>query len=239
MERDQEIQVNLARVESEISAALSKVERKRSEVTLIAVTKNFPVSDIEILYTLGVRDFGENRDQEAREKVRYFREESPTKGEGIRWHFQGQLQRNKLASIASWADMVHSIDDVKYLGGLSRAAIENHRHVRSLIQLSLDENPTPERGGTDLAGAMEILATFERTRSELSGISIVGVMGVAPLAGSPKRAFTRLYQAFSEIRRAFPEVTILSAGMSGDFVDALTSGATHIRLGSSILGSRA
>lgn len=238
MERDKEIHSNLMRVESEISTALSQVGRTRSEVTLIAVTKNFPVSDIEILYTLGIRDFGENRDQEAREKVRYFREESPTKGAGIRWHFQGQLQRNKLASIGSWADMVHSIDDVKYLSGLSRAAIDSHRHVSALIQLSLDENPSPERGGTDLEGAMEILETFERQRSELSGISIVGVMGVAPISGSPKVAFTRLYQAFSELREAFPEVTLLSAGMSGDFVDALTSGATHIRLGSSILGSR-
>jgi pyridoxal phosphate enzyme (YggS family) len=238
VERSQEIQSNLERVESEISAALAQVGRTRSEVTLIAVTKNFPVSDIEILYSLGIRDFGENRDQEAREKVRYFREESPTKGAGIRWHFQGQLQRNKLASIGSWADLVHSVDDVKYLSGLSNAAIKNERKVRCLIQLSLDEKPSPERGGTDLAGAMEILGNVERDRADLSGIAMVGVMGVAPIAGSAKSAFTELYQAFLDIQGAFPEVTILSAGMSGDFADALTSGATHIRLGSSILGSR-
>jgi pyridoxal phosphate enzyme (YggS family) len=238
VERSQEIEVNLERVEAEISVALSEVGRKRSEVTMIAVTKNFPVSDIEILYNLGIRDFGENRDQEAREKVRYFREESPTKGAGIRWHFQGQLQRNKLASIGSWAEMVHSVDDVKYLSGLSSAAMKSNRQVRCLIQISLDEILTPARGGTDMRGALEILASAQRREGELSGISLVGVMGVAPITGSAKSAFTRLYQAFLAIQGEFPQITVLSAGMSSDFADALTSGATHIRLGSSILGSR-
>ena len=130
----------------EIAAALKLAGRSRSEVTLIVVTKNFPASDIELLYQLGVRDFGENRDQEAREKIPQV---NRAIGNEVRWHFQGQLQRNKLASIGSWADMVHSIDDVKYLKGLSDAALKTERKIQALIQISLDELPNPGRAGIE------------------------------------------------------------------------------------------
>jgi len=232
MTRKSEIAANLEKVEVEIAAALDQAGRNRSEITLIAVTKNFPLSDVEILYQLGVRDFGENRDQEARSKISLF------DGEGVRWHFQGQLQRNKLASISSWADLVHSVDDVKYLKGLSDGAQKSGRKISALIQISLDEDARTGRAGTDLAGARQILATAEREGENLAGISLVGVMGVAPLGGSPRPAFTQLHEIFLELRRSAPEMTILSAGMSGDFIDALLSGATHLRIGSSILGSR-
>ncbi len=235
MVRSQEIALNLSRVEEEIVHALELSGRERSEITLIAVTKNFPVSDIEILYDLGIREFGENRDQEAREKVRYFQESSHHQFESVRWHFQGQLQRNKLATISSWAHMVHSLDDRKYLKGLSDGAIKIGRHIHCLIQISLDEHPTAGRGGTDVAGAREILATFEREKSELLGITLAGVMGVAPLNKPPAEAFSRLSEIFTEIGSG---MKILSAGMSGDFHEAILAGATHLRIGSSILGSR-
>ena len=238
MDRKSEIAANLAAVEVQIADALRSAARTRSEITLIAVTKNFPVTDVELLYELGIRDFGENRDQEAREKVAYFRERGGGAFPDMRWHFQGQLQRNKLGSIGSWADMVHSVDDVKYLQGLSDAAVRNHRHIRTLIQLSLDEEPSPGRGGTDLAGALEIISAFERARSSLSGISIDGVMGVAPVVGEPAHAFALLADRFRELSQSYPELSILSAGMSGDFAEAIGAGATHIRIGSSILGSR-
>ena len=235
MDRKSELAGNLERVEEEIAAALKLAGRSRSEVTLIVVTKNFPASDIELLYQLGVRDFGENRDQEAREKIPQV---NRAIGNEVRWHFQGQLQRNKLASIGSWADMVHSIDDVKHLKGLSDAALKTERKIQALIQISLDELPNPERAGTDRAGAAEILSTYESQKSALAGLSIVGVMAVAPLNSPAKSAFIRLNKVFTELRGDFPDLRVISAGMSGDFTQALFAGATHLRIGSSILGSR-
>lgn len=234
MDRKSEIAGNLQAVEDQISRAVTIAGRKRSEVTLIAVTKNFPVSDIEILYSLGIRDFGENREQEARAKVEALQTRLPD----IRWHFQGQLQRNKLASIGSWAYMVHSVDDVKYLKGLSDGAQRRNRVLRVLIQISLDPEFRPGRGGTDCAGAEEILSAYQREREELSGIELVGVMGVAPIGADPSAAFSQLNTFFLTLAARFPHIEILSAGMSGDYEAALIAGATHIRVGSSILGSR-
>lgn len=247
MEREQEIKENLQIVEDEITRAAEGAGRRRSDITLIVVTKNFPTSDIEILYRLGLRDFGENREQEAREKVELLGETCPE----IRWHFQGQLQRNKLASIGRWAHMVHSLDDPKYLKGLSDAAVKAERRVKWLIQLSLDPDYPQTggegaggagragRGGTDLPGAKEIISTFERAREQLIGLELVGVMGVAPLGIAPSLAFAQLNKAFIELSTIYPPLTILSAGMSGDFEAAIHAGATHVRIGSSILGSRA
>ena len=240
MDREREIKENLQRVEDEITRAAEGAGRRRSDITLIVVTKNFPTSDIEILYRLGMRDFGENREQEAREKVELLGETCPE----IRWHFQGQLQRNKLASIGRWAHMVHSIDDPKYLKGLSDAAVNAERRVKWLIQLSLDPDYPQTggegagRGGTDLPGAKEIISTFERAREQLTGLELVGVMSVAPLGIAPSLAFAHLNKAFIELSTIYPPLTILSAGMSGDFEAAIHAGATHVRIGSSILGSR-
>lgn len=220
----------------EISQTLKDSGRARSEITLIVVTKNFPVSDIEILYQMGVRDFGENREQEARAKV-----EALSNYSDIRWHFQGQLQRNKLGSIGAWAHTVHSVDDKKYLKGLSDAAVKNGRTLNCLIQISLDQplrNEREGRGGVDLAGAHEILRAFAAEKAERSALEITGVMGVAPLGEDPKRAFSELQKAFFELKKMAPGLKVISAGMSGDFVPAIASGATHLRIGSSILGSR-
>lgn len=238
MDRKSEISANIERVEAEIARALELSGRSRSEITLIAVTKNFPITDIEILYQLGIREFGENRDQEAREKVQALAERLGAAHPEVRWHFQGQLQRNKLASISSWADMVHSVDHPKYLKGLSEGAVRRGGSIQLLIQLSLDENPAPARGGTDIAGAREILSLYTREKSEFPGITLAGVMGVAPLDIDPARAFARLAKNYSELRAEYPSLQILSAGMSGDFFEAIVAGATHLRIGSSILGSR-
>lgn len=245
MDRKSELAGNLELVERKILSALQISGRDRSEVTLIVVTKNFPESDIEILYELGVRNFGENRDQEARAKVRAIEQITNKDYSDIRWHFQGQLQSNKLGSIASWADMVHSVDQLRHLRGLSDGAKKHGRKVQVLIQLSLEPiaaNHPPHgasgRAGTDLSGAFEILATFRRERENLPGISLVGVMAVAPLDHNPQQAFKLLQGQFRELSSSYPELVLLSAGMSGDFEAALLAGATHVRIGSSILGSR-
>lgn len=243
MDRKEEIAENLARVETQVRAAAIEAGRDRSEITLIVVTKNFPVRDIETLYDLGVRDFGENREQEARAKVEHFAATTTDDYSDIRWHFQGQLQRNKLPSIGSWAHLVHSVDDKKYLQGLSDSAMRNGRTLECLIQISLDpedRGDSAARGGIDLAGARELLTYFqsEQSAGRLPAIAITGVMGVAPLAGDPRSAFIELHKVFHQLKQLAPAMVKISAGMSGDFIPAIACGATHIRIGSSILGSR-
>ena len=148
-----EISQNLAAVEREINLAVEKSNRNRSEITLIAVTKNFPVSDVVHLYDLGLRNFGENRDQEARVKVEEFKkyvadsESSKDQANQVKWHFQGQLQRNKLRSIATWADFIHSLDQERYLLPLQQLSIELKKPISLLLQLSLDLPIRPDRGG--------------------------------------------------------------------------------------------
>lgn len=245
MDRKSELARNLEQVEAKISAALQSAGRNRSEVTLIVVSKNFPVSDIEILHELGVREFGENRDQEARTKIAALSQVEDRDFSDIRWHYQGQLQSNKLASIASWASMVHSVDKVRDLRGLSAGAVKVGRTTQCLVQLSLEpkvadhrSEASSGRAGTDFAGAIEILDTFYRELPQLSGISLVGAMAVAPLGQDPQEAFELLQRHFRELSARYPGFLLLSAGMSGDYEAALLAGATHLRIGSSILVSR-
>ncbi len=240
MNRESEIAQNLASVEAQIGDAVVAAGRKRSEITLVVVTKNFPVSDMKILYELGIRDFGENREQEASAKVEHFASATDRDYSDIRWHFQGQLQRNKLPSIGSWAHLVHSVDDQKYLKGLSDSANKNGRSLQCLIQISLDREFRVGRGGIDLIGAQELLSYVEAEQGAglLSGISITGLMGVAPLGEEPDVAFRELQRVFAQVKEQFPALEKISAGMSGDFLPAISCGATHLRIGSSILGSR-
>ena len=232
-----EISQKLAAVEREISIAVEKSNRQRAEITLIAVTKNFPVSDVVHLYDLGIRNFGENRDQEARAKVGEFKkyvEGDEKHGEGAKWHFQGQLQRNKLRSIATWAGFIHSVDQNKYLPPLQQLSIELKKPISVLLQLSLDLPIRPDRGGV----APEELIDLGEKVMELPGLNLQGLMAVAPLDVAPDLAFNALRTISGTFLKAFPDANWISAGMSGDFAAAIAAGATHIRVGSSILGSR-
>ena len=232
-----EISQNLAAVEREINLAVEKSNRNRSEITLIAVTKNFPVSDVVHLYDLGLRNFGENRDQEARAKVDEFKKyvaDSEKTEDQVKWHFQGQLQRNKLRSIATWADFIHSIDQEKYLLPLQQLSIELKKPISLLLQLSLDLPIRPDRGGVP---PEELIGLGEKIKDH-SGLVLQGLMAVAPLDVAPELAFGALQAISGTFLKAFPDATWVSAGMSGDFVAAIAAGATHIRIGSSILGSR-
>ncbi len=232
-----EISQNLAAVEREICLAVENSNRDRSEITLIAVTKNFPVSDVVHLYDLGLRNFGENRDQEARAKVDEFKKyvaDSEKTEDQVKWHFQGQLQRNKLRSIATWADFIHSIDQEKYLLPLQQLSIELKKPISLLLQLSLDLPIRPDRGGVP---PEELIGLGEKIKDH-SGLVLQGLMAVAPLDVAPELAFGALQAISGTFLKAFPDATWVSAGMSGDFVAAIAAGATHIRIGSSILGSR-
>jgi pyridoxal phosphate enzyme (YggS family) len=228
MDRLQELQANLQEVEREISQACIAASRNRADVTLIAVTKTWPASDVDLLAQLGVTDVGENRDQEAKPK------HDEVTAKNLTWHAIGQLQTNKAKSVAAWADVVHSVDRIDLIKALTKAVATRESPLGVLIQVNLDPAPTDTRGGA-LPG--ELLALAELI-SDSDGLRLQGVMGVAPLGGNDDLAFARLQEFASQIQSSYPEANWVSAGMSGDFATALKYGATHLRIGSSILGKR-
>jgi len=222
--RKAEIASNLNQVNERIASAAAKAGRNPSDIKLIVVTKTFPISDLIYLHELGVRDFGENRDQEASEKV-------PQLPADITWHFQGQIQSNKLKSITSWATYIHSVDQFKYAKLISDFAGGDRKSV--YLQVSLDQIPE-SRGGVDPAK----LAELANQVSALPNLLLMGLMAVAPIAENTDEAFSRLAKIHSGFMTSFPEAKYLSAGMSGDYESAIAYGATHLRIGSSILGNR-
>jgi pyridoxal phosphate enzyme (YggS family) len=219
--RRQELSENLADVEARIAAACSAAGRPREEVTLVAVTKTWPASDVQHLLALGLHEFGESREQEGRAKW------GDLAGAPITWHFIGRIQRNKAARIGEWADVVHSVDRAELLEPLARAG----RHPAVLIQVSLDGDLA--RGGVDPEG---VPALADAVRA--SGLPLRGVMGVAPLGADPRPGFERLVEIRDRLLADHPDARWVSAGMSGDVEAAIAAGATHVRLGTSILGSR-
>jgi len=228
MERKLELQANLRDVEQEISAACVAANRNRSEITLIAVTKTWPASDVDLLAELGVTDVGENRDQEAKPK------HDEVQASNLKWHAIGQLQTNKAKSVAAWADVVHSVDRSDLVTALTKAVVGREKSLAVLIQANLDPAPTDNRGG---ALPSEVLKLAEMI-SSCDGLRLQGVMGVAPLGGNDELAFSKLQDLSGQIQNLYPEANWISAGMSGDFATALKYGATHLRIGSSILGNR-
>jgi pyridoxal phosphate enzyme (YggS family) len=224
LDRKVEITSNLSKVKEQIADAAKASDRVISDIKLIAVTKNFPVADLQILYDLGVRDFGENRDQEASEKVGKLPSD-------ITWHFQGGIQSNKLKSIASWASYIHSVDQTRSAQLISDYSPAKVRSV--FIQISLDQIPE-SRGGIDPVKLPQISDEI----SQMPNIKLMGLMAVAPLDQGSKEAFDRMAKYSSVLIKSHPQATGLSIGMSGDFQEAIKHGATHLRIGSSILGNR-
>ena len=214
MSRLDEISANLEAVKSKIAAVASH------PVTLIAVTKTFPVSDAQILQQLGVADFGENRDSEGAEKSQLV---------VGNWHFQGQIQSNKLKSITSWASVIHSLDDPRHFEMIEKVA----PHPLSLfLQVSLDG--AHHRGG---AGVDQLYQLAEKVSASATH-TLAGLMSVPPVGMDPEKAYSQLAVIRTEFMNRFPNAKSLSAGMSGDYETAISHGATHVRVGSSILGSR-
>jgi PLP dependent protein len=226
--RRDEIASGLDGVHARILAACAEARRDPGEVELVVVTKFFPVSDVRTLADLGVRHVGENRDQEAREKLT----DPLLDGTGLTRHFIGQLQSNKAASVLSYADVVHTADRVKVIAALARAAEHQGRRPRVLVQVSLDD--APGRGGAPVA---DVSALAEAVAKEPS-LGLGGVMAVAPVEADPDAAFARLWEVATLIRGDHPDATWVSAGMSGDLEAAIRHGATHLRVGSAILGKR-
>ena len=224
--RREELAARLADVRGRIAKACEVAGRDAGDITLIAVTKTRPASDVRLLSELGLRDIGENRDAEAAPKAAQCAEENLT------WHFIGQLQTNKCDSVVRYASVVHSVDRARLVHALGRAARRAERVVDCLIEVSLDGDPA--RGG---APAGEVPALAEALEAE-SGLVLRGVMAIAPLGTAPAAAFARLLDSASAVRAVRPSATVISAGMSGDLEAAVGAGATHLRIGTALLGDR-
>ena len=223
-----EIRNNLEIIQSRISNACSAAGRDISEITLIAVTKTYPASDVDLLKELGIENVGENRDQEASSK------KSEVKNK-FNWHFIGQLQSNKAKSVVNYADLIHSVDRWSLAKEIQKSAQGINKVQPVLIQVDLDQSgPDPTRGGIWPAELNELAASI----NQASHLELRGLMSVAPLGEKPELAFARLAEIRVDFLKLNPHAKILSAGMSDDLEAAILHGATHLRIGSALLGER-
>ncbi|MBC3841981.1 YggS family pyridoxal phosphate-dependent enzyme [Streptacidiphilus sp. 4-A2] len=236
--RSRELAANLTAVEQRVAAACAAAGRSRDEVTLVVVTKTYPASDVRLLSGLGVRDVAENRDQEAAAKAAECHDLS------LSWHFVGQLQTNKVRSVLRYADRVHSVDRMRLVTALSAGVLNAGRPpLGCLIQVDLGQEPGEGEFGAGRGGALpsEVPALADALAAA-PGLRLDGVMAVAPLlgrfAGNPLGAFGRLAEIASRVREVHPAATMVSAGMSGDLEQAIMAGATHVRVGTAVLGAR-
>ena len=217
--------MDLAERLATVDAAIAEAVREAGTEppTRIVVTKFHPASLVRELVALGVRDVGENRHQEASAKAAEVADPS------LHWHFVGQLQSNKAKAVRAYAATVHSVDRASLVAALSA---EDGRELGVFLEIGLSDEPG--RGGADPAEA-EPLA--ERVLAA-PGLRLLGVMGVALLGADPRPAFARLRAVSERIRGIEPEASAISAGMSGDFREAILEGATHLRIGTAITGKR-
>lgn len=225
--RQDEVRGNLDRVRRRIDDACAAAGRDAGSVTLVVVTKTHPADDVRLLAGLGVADVGENREPEGGRK------HGECADLPLRWHFIGQLQRNKAARVARYADFVHSVDRPELVGALNRGALAAQRSVSCLVQVDLS-GEVVGRGGVAPAGVLPLCADLVAA----PGLRLAGLMAVAPLGEKPAAAFGRLAQIHRSVLDEFPAATMLSAGMSGDLEDAVAAGATHVRVGTAVLGVR-
>jgi PLP dependent protein len=230
-ERRAELAANLTAVRARIAAACAAARRDPAELTLVAVTKTYPAADVLALVELGVRDIGENRDQEAAPKAARVAAalSAPAR---VTWHFIGQLQTNKAHSVARYAHVVHSVDRARLVRALGGAATAARRELTCLVQVSLDEDPA--RGGVPAAQLADVAAAIQAE----PGLRLGGVMAVAPLGADPAVAFAPLRELSATVRSVNASAAMISAGMSGDLDAAVANGATHLRIGTALLGNR-
>jgi pyridoxal phosphate enzyme (YggS family) len=226
--RRAQLAASLSEVRERIARACAEAARPAGAVTLVAVTKTYPASDVVLLAGLGVTDVGENRDQEAAPKAAAARAE----GVRLRWHYIGRLQRNKVTSVVGYADVVESVDSERLVAALAKAVAGRESALDVLVQVSIDGDS--ERGGA----AGDDLGRISDAVAASDGLRLRGLMAVAPLGWEPDRAFARLAELSARLVATHPGAGTLSAGMSGDLEAAIRHGATHVRIGTSLLGMR-
>jgi PLP dependent protein len=237
--REEELTEALAAVRARLAAAAKAAGRNSDEIELLPITKFFPATDVTILHHLGCRAFGESREQEAAHKAAEVA--NMVDAAAIRWHMVGRIQRNKARAIAGWAYAAHSVDSVRLVNALDRAAVgalaagDRAAPLRVYIQVSLDGDP--ERSGVDVADPAsvdEVCAAAEAGE----GLEFVGLMAIPPLEADPRAAFERLQSELARVQRDYPQRLELSAGMSGDLEVAVQHGSTCVRVGTALLGQR-
>ena len=258
-ERHAELAARLAATRSRVGAACAAAGRDPAGITLVAVTKTYPAADVLALAALGLTDFGENRDQEAAPKAAAV----AVAGLPVTWHFVGQLQTNKVHSVARYADFVHSVDRIRLVRALGRAARDAGRDLTCLVQVNLDQDrlDAGDAGRLDAGGAGRLDAgggTLAADRPEQGrggvppamlagvagaieaeeGLTLGGLMAVAPRDTDPRTAFAPLRRLSGVIQSVSASATLISAGMSGDLEAAVECGATHLRIGTALLGDR-
>jgi PLP dependent protein len=224
--RESELAANLESVRKRIAVACEIAGRDPAEITLIAVTKTKPASDVRLLAGLGITDVGENRDAEAAPKA------AACSDLNLTWHFIGQLQTNKCRSVAGYASFVHSVDRDRLVHALGSAARAADRVITGLVEVSFDDDPG--RGGV----APDGVAALARAIDDEPGLRLGGVMTVAPLGQPPEPAFAALGESARVVKGIRADATVMSAGMSGDVEAAIAAGATHVRIGTALLGNR-
>ncbi len=228
MSRIEELSLNWTQTTLKVEAACAATNRNFSDVTIIAVTKTWPASDVDLLAHIGVTNVGENRDQEAAAK------KLEVQASNLTWHAIGQVQTNKVKSIVQWADAVHSVDRIDLVHALAKVMPARNRSLDVFIQINLDPDVRKERGGLRDGDVLELAEQI----CAVPGLNLMGVMGVAPIEGDAAEAFAALERTSLQLRQQMPAAQYISAGMSADYEIALKYGATHLRLGSVILGHR-
>jgi pyridoxal phosphate enzyme (YggS family) len=221
-----ELSRRLGEVDAKIAARLAANKRDPGSVTRIVVSKFHPSILVRELEALGVRDFGENRDQEAAAKS------TEVSDLDINWHFIGQLQSNKVKSVLGYASVVHSLDRVSLLEALAKQTLQREVPLDVFIQVNLTDDPG--RGGVN----PEELLSFADSVAVASGLNLLGVMAVASLDGEEERDFSKVASLSEGLRIEHPEAKMISAGMSNDYELAIDYGATHLRIGTAITGNR-
>jgi pyridoxal phosphate enzyme (YggS family) len=221
---------NLRAVRARIDAAARSAGREPGSVALLAVSKTWPADDVRALAALGQRDFGENRAQELLGKA------GELSDLPLRWHFIGQLQRNKAAAVARLGAVVHTVDRASLAGTLDRAAQEGEQPLDVLVQVDLGgvAGEVAARGGA----APEDVPALADVVASSAGLRLRGLMAVAPRGEEPGPAFERLAALGARVRADHPGAVELSAGMSGDLEEAVAAGATVVRVGTALFGDR-
>ncbi|WP_309069315.1 YggS family pyridoxal phosphate-dependent enzyme [Microbacterium sp.] len=217
----------LAEVDARIGDAARAAGRDAGELTRIVVTKFHAAALVRELHALGVRDVGENRQQELSAKST-----ETVDLADLTWHFIGQAQTNKARAIRRAAHVVHSVDRARLADALDAAAEPGDPVLDVLVQVNLTDDPG--RGGVAPDG-IDALAEHIAASDTLR---LRGVMAVAPLDEEPAPAFQRLADYAARVRAVIPDATWISAGMTADFAEAIACGATHLRIGSAITGER-